>query len=464
MDLVDDLKMVKSHFYKSMKHLGLMSQGELDQIFGPIDVILPIHQSLIDDLKDQRLPDGTTEFIGDVLKDWAPKLEGYQTYCANLVHAKPLLESKKQCPAIEDFLERCQECNFSRKLDLWTFLDVPRNRLVKYPLLLKSVVKYTPSNHVDHKKLDEAVDLIEDMVTEVDKKTGEQKCEYAKERLEYLSEDQRCEEITTSNVILCDGVLKNNRGTKLHVFLFEKILVLTRLSTRTGQPKYQIHRNPLPVKDLHLQTQGEGKHGSFRTALSTGNNLKFAFKVSSGLGGKTNSHTLIANDEHEKRHWLANLRTVLPEGHEDVKNHDQVQPKEGIDGLNTSDLSFGIPATVKRSMSTKSDNTVKTNLEKSKASKSTKKKRRSTIATETVIRETPEGCAGGNSSFVASSGDSKNIYSCQGNNDAVDLDHHEFDVDKDESLLKIPHIDSPVWTEGDPETRGSADGQEDPSI
>ena len=63
-----------------------------------------------------------------------------------------------------DFLQRCLESPFSRKLDLWSFLgadnrslhqslklkfdltlfpDVPRSRLVKYPLLVKQVLKFS---------------------------------------------------------------------------------------------------------------------------------------------------------------------------------------------------------------------------------------------------------------------------------------------------------------------------------
>ena len=42
-----------------------------------------------------------------------------------------------------DFLQRCLESPFSRKLDLWSYLDVPRSRLVKYPLLIKQVLKFS---------------------------------------------------------------------------------------------------------------------------------------------------------------------------------------------------------------------------------------------------------------------------------------------------------------------------------
>jgi len=51
-----------------------------------------------------------------------PKLESYVSYCSNQVYVKSLLDMKKLDPAIDDFLDRCQESPFSRRLDLWSFL------------------------------------------------------------------------------------------------------------------------------------------------------------------------------------------------------------------------------------------------------------------------------------------------------------------------------------------------------
>lgn len=58
---------------------------------------------------------------------------------------------------MQDFLQRCLESPFSRKLDLWSFLDIPRSRLVKYPLLLREVLRHTPPEHPDVASLEKAV-------------------------------------------------------------------------------------------------------------------------------------------------------------------------------------------------------------------------------------------------------------------------------------------------------------------
>jgi len=51
-----------------------------------------------------------------------PKLHIYESFCGNQVFGKAVLDEKKNDPAVEDFLQRCQESPFSRKLDLWGLL------------------------------------------------------------------------------------------------------------------------------------------------------------------------------------------------------------------------------------------------------------------------------------------------------------------------------------------------------
>ena len=87
-----------------------------------------------------------------------PSLSPYDEYCANQADAKETLDAVVSREArVRDFLQRCLESPFSRKLDLWSYLDLPRSRLVKYPLLLKAIHKVTPADHPDAELLEKAV-------------------------------------------------------------------------------------------------------------------------------------------------------------------------------------------------------------------------------------------------------------------------------------------------------------------
>lgn len=59
---------------------------------------------------------------------------------------------------------------------------------------------------------------------------------------------------------------------KLHIFLFNKVLVATRLVTQNGHQGYQVYRQPIPVEELVVEDlkDGEVKVGSFRSAFGSG--------------------------------------------------------------------------------------------------------------------------------------------------------------------------------------------------
>lgn len=66
--------------------------------------------------------DEVIDRVGPVILRWIPSISPYLDYCANLVTAKYVMEEKKHSPAVVDFLQRCLDSEFSRKIELWTFL------------------------------------------------------------------------------------------------------------------------------------------------------------------------------------------------------------------------------------------------------------------------------------------------------------------------------------------------------
>ncbi|KAG8128158.1 hypothetical protein E2320_015015 [Naja naja] len=305
-DLIEDLKLAKKvlhayifylklvntisvtneekAYHDPMLKLSIMSEEELNQIFGTLDSLIPLHEDLLKRLKEIRKSDGSTESVGHILVSWLPFLNAYDSYCSNQVAAKALLDHKKQDHRVQDFLQRCLESPFSRKLDLWNFLDIPRSRLMN---------------------------IVQGIVAEINKKTGESECQYYKERLIYLDDTQRDSLIDESRVVCCHGELKNNRGAKFHVFLFQEVLVITRAILHNEQLCYQMYRQPIPVKDLMLEDLQDGEvrlGGSIRGAFSNNERIKNFFRISFKNGSQSQSYSLQANDTFNKQLWLNSIR------------------------------------------------------------------------------------------------------------------------------------------------------------
>lgn len=309
-DLVEDLKLAKKAYHDPMRTLRILTELELTQIFGTLDSLIPLHEDLLSRLRDARNSDGCTEHVGHILTQWLPCLSEYTPYCSNQVKAKALLDQKKQERRVQDFLQRCLLSPFSRKLDLWSFLDIPRTRLVKYPLLLREILRHTENEHPDRQRLEEAIVMVQSVVADINRQTGESECEFYKDRLLFCEDGQNQELIQQSRTLSCHGELRNHRGLKLHVFLFQDVLVITRSVSASDQPiRFQLCRQPIPIEHLELEDLSDGEMrvgGSIRGAFSNSERTKNFFRVSCKVGGQ--SHCLQASDSFNKTQWINCIR------------------------------------------------------------------------------------------------------------------------------------------------------------
>lgn len=332
--LIEDLNLVKKVYYEPMLKLDIMTESELGQIFGTLDSLIPLHEDFLARLEGLQGPEKTVGEIGPTLLDWFPCLDAYITYCCNQVGAKALLDQKKQVRRVEEFLRLCQESSFSRKLDLWNFLDLPRSRLVKYPLLLKEIQKSTPHAHPDEDTLPQAMELIQSIITEVNRKTGEAECQFYKRGLCYPEDGQRVPEIHASRFLYCHGELKSTKGQKLHVFLFELVLVLARpvVPDKDGMVQFQVYRQPLPAAQILLEDLPDGEassSGSFRGAFTGNDKVKNCFRVSSRGRTKAQSHSLQANDSFNKQQWISCLRQAIIQSRDRDAQASQSKAQQG---------------------------------------------------------------------------------------------------------------------------------------
>uniref|UniRef100_A0A673MF05 Neuroepithelial cell transforming 1 n=1 Tax=Sinocyclocheilus rhinocerous TaxID=307959 RepID=A0A673MF05_9TELE len=158
------------------------------------------------------------------------------------------------------------------------------------------------------------ISIIQAVLADINMKKGESECQYYIDKLEYLDDRQKDPRIEQCKSLLCHGELRNKSGTKLHVFLFTEVLVLTRPVTRNDRHCFQVYRQPIPVQDLILEDLQDGDvrmGGSFRGAFSNADKAKNIFRVRFQDPSQGQSHTLQVNDVFHKQQWINCLRTAM---------------------------------------------------------------------------------------------------------------------------------------------------------
>ncbi|ELR23964.1 RhoGEF domain containing protein, partial [Acanthamoeba castellanii str. Neff] len=250
---------------------GILSPNDLDTIFSNVATIFEIHKNLLQDIshiKDKERAQ-TGKSFGDSLKAFIPFLKMYTVYINAFDDANKrigeLMNTSKKFAA---YLQEAQARPECKKLDLTSYLIMPVQRLPRYELLLRDLIRLTPPEDSEHPKLSsllEAVVLVNKHVNE-SKKNAElrQKLQVSiKDKVDIFSrvnrhliregsfqsyelrlQDQGKEtaaELARQNVegvSLLNVSLKRLPFKERYFFLFDDYLLEVSLPTRSGKYKF----------------------------------------------------------------------------------------------------------------------------------------------------------------------------------------------------------------------------------
>lgn len=287
--LLNDLSALRESYYEPLLSLDIFNTSELDTLFGNIDSFIELHSELRDNLVKLRDQSGFTDIVGPTIINWFLQLETlYIERCRKQIWARHLLESRKLTnKRFQEFIKKKLET--SHAVDLWTYLDVPRSRVVKYPLLVKEILKHTPSGHPDEISLKESREILLKLLNEIDKAMGDAECQLAKTKINPKGEFDGDKCVENAAQLITEGQLRDSRGMKYHCFLFDTCLALTRPIRRSAR-KYNLSFPIVTSKEFCQDINSTSQNSS---------------------GFKVGKHNLYVDDEHQKRHWIDALKRVF---------------------------------------------------------------------------------------------------------------------------------------------------------
>eukprot|EP01094_Clydonella_sp_ATCC50884_P020642 TRINITY_DN4335_c0_g1_i1.p1 TRINITY_DN4335_c0_g1~~TRINITY_DN4335_c0_g1_i1.p1 ORF type:complete len:473 (-),score=126.78 TRINITY_DN4335_c0_g1_i1:121-1539(-) len=147
---------------KNTKKWGI-TEGELRAMFPDIEVIYRYNHILLSDLEERLdLWDANKTMLGDVFLSFSHWLKTYQTFVNQYSDAMEIITEKleekgKFYKLEEEIKKKDTRCGGG----VYALLITPIQRVPRYVLLLKELIKHTPATHPDHAQLSEALAKIE---------------------------------------------------------------------------------------------------------------------------------------------------------------------------------------------------------------------------------------------------------------------------------------------------------------
>ena len=172
----EDLKILKEEFYTPIKKNGICTTDEMSKLFLNLQELVDVNAKLCMSLQyglescfDQDDVEYINLGVGEVFLNNVEFFEAYELYCAKHNDALDLLTSlQKKSDLLRIFLTvSSQENSKLRKMDLKSFLTMPVQRIMKYPLLLSRIHKHTPERNEDRDNLKEALLKVEDQISKI---------------------------------------------------------------------------------------------------------------------------------------------------------------------------------------------------------------------------------------------------------------------------------------------------------
>lgn len=231
-----DLVVLIDHWMKPLKGLTLLSAEDTSTIFSNVEQLHNLNEQLLASLDGlEELPIEQQD-VGARFSSFIDFLKLYIQYCANQAMAlNRLSELKKARPDLANALDQMKNQTECNQLDLESFLIKPLQRITKYPLLLKELLRETSETHADYLALERSYNRLAEVVAEINekKRQSENLVKLIEIQNNFITStgEEPLKLVSPHRRFVAEGIFKKAKLPKqsiknCHIFLFNDIILL----------------------------------------------------------------------------------------------------------------------------------------------------------------------------------------------------------------------------------------------
>mmetsp|Transcript_9378 Transcript_9378/g.12938 ORF Transcript_9378/g.12938 Transcript_9378/m.12938 type:complete len:313 (+) Transcript_9378:185-1123(+) len=145
----------------------IMSLSDISKLFGNIEQIKDLHLEIFSRLEQSAREWPVWNTFGKTFLEKAPMLLLYSEYVVNFAEALKVLKKHEGEKRLTKFKQRVLEDPQNAALTIEAYLIMPIQRIPRYELLFRELVKLTPPEHVDYPNLNKCLSVIKDVCTKI---------------------------------------------------------------------------------------------------------------------------------------------------------------------------------------------------------------------------------------------------------------------------------------------------------
>lgn len=247
-DYVKNLAFLQSAFLQRIRqtpeNLQCLTPEQVKILFSNIESILDVHREFLFALDRSLHPEPQSHHsLGNVFLQFRERFSVYGEYCSNHEKALRLLMELNKIPHVRTFLLHLMLLGGKKSTDvpLEGYLLSPIQRICKYPLLLRELLKRTPKKHSDYPAVEEALQAMKAVCCNINETKRQMEKLEALEILQSRIEGWEGTNLTDicTELLLQGNLLKISAGNiqERVFFLFDNLLVYCKRKSRVSGKK-----------------------------------------------------------------------------------------------------------------------------------------------------------------------------------------------------------------------------------
>ncbi|GFN82805.1 transposase [Plakobranchus ocellatus] len=226
------LHMIVEHFINPLKIVLTTTDREI--IFAHIEQLYQVHKDLYEKL-NQSVRHGHP-VLSDVFIQFKSKLLIYGDFCSNLPLAQGRIDKICENETLRTRIQECERMANEGKFRLRDLLHVPMQRVLKYHLLMRELIKNTDKSSNEREGLEKALEAMMDLSLYVNEVKRDHEGLQVIEEIQNSINDLKMPDNTSLKDygrFQKDGELKvlshaDNKQRNRHIFLFDKVMLMCK--------------------------------------------------------------------------------------------------------------------------------------------------------------------------------------------------------------------------------------------